>query len=235
MIKLLWYMYFVIYLTVNSIIGKIKLFFLRKKSFQLADKYAYEKARTMAKHIMKKSKTTTEVIGLENMPDETCLFVSNHQAIFDGFLLVSNINKITGFIAKQEIKKLPLVRSWLSAIHSVYIDRSNPREGIKAINKGVENLKKGYSLIIFPEGTRSLKSEMGEFKKGSMKLAIKANVPIVPITVDGTYRVLEVGNKVRGHNVKMIIHKPIYLENFTQLEKKGLSQTVYDIIEDGLR
>lgn len=234
MIKLLWYIYFIIFLIIYSVTTKIKLYFLRKKSFELADKYVYEKMKTMANHIIKKSKTKTEVTGLENIPNETCLFVCNHQAMFDGFLLLANINNISGFIAKKEIKKIPLVRSWLSAIHTIYIDRSNIREGMKAINKGVENLKKGYSMIIFPEGTRSLSSTMGEFKKGSMKLALKANVPVVPITIDGTYRILEVGNVVRGHKVKMTIHEPIYLDNLTQLEKKNLSEKVYHIIQNAL-
>ncbi|WP_138205754.1 lysophospholipid acyltransferase family protein [Haloimpatiens lingqiaonensis] len=234
MIKLFWYTYFVIYLLLISIIGKIKLFILGRKSQNLADEYAYSMVQKASKHILKKSKTETEVSGLENIPKETCVFMCNHQAIFDGFLLMANIDKITGFIAKKEITKLPLIRSWLRAIHSVFIDRSNPREGLKALNEGVENLKKGYSLIIFPEGTRSLKSQMGEFKKGSMKLALKAGVPIVPVTVDGTYNVLEVGNKVRGNKVKMIVHEPIYLENLSSEDKKNLSESIHHIIEKAL-
>ncbi|MCY6354276.1 lysophospholipid acyltransferase family protein [Clostridium sp. ZS2-4] len=234
MIKLLWYIYFAMYLLLNSITGEIKLFFLRKKSIKLADEYVHEKVKKISDHVLKKSKTKTNVLGLENIPDEPCVFICNHQAIFDGFLLTSNINRLTGFIAKKEIKKIPLVRSWLSAMHTIYIDRKNIREGVKAINEGVENLKNGYSMIIFPEGTRSLKSEMAEFKRGSMKLALKANVPIVPVTIDGTYKVLEVGNKVQGHSVKMIVHKPIYLETLSESEKKNLSKITHDIIENAL-
>lgn len=75
---------------------------------------------------------------------------------------------------------------------------------------------------------------MGQFKKGSMKLAFKANVPIVPITIDGTYRVLEVGNKVRGHVIKMIVHKPIYLDNLSEIQKKNLSEILHDLIEKAI-
>ncbi|MFD3157004.1 lysophospholipid acyltransferase family protein [Haloimpatiens sp. FM7330] len=220
MIKLLWYTYFGIYMMVFSITGKTKMFFLKGKSQEVIDEYVYKKVKSLSDHILKKSKTKTIVKGLENIPDEPCVFISNHQAIFDGFLLYSNLNRLTGFIAKKEIIKIPLVSTWLRAVHSVFIDRKNVREGLKSINEGVENLKKGYSMIIFPEGTRSLKSEMGEFKKGSMKLAIKANVPIVPITVDGTYKVLEVGNKVRGNTVKMTVHKPIYIEKLSKEERE---------------
>lgn len=235
MIKLLWYTYFGIYLSLNSIVGRIRLAFLERKSAELADKYVYAKIKSISDHVLKKSKTTTIVKGQENIPKEACVFVSNHQAIFDGFLLISYLNKPTGYIAKKQIKSYPLIGWWLSKLHTVYIDRDNVREGMKAINEGVENVKKGYSMLIFPEGTRSLKSEMGEFKKGSMKLALKAKVPIVPITLDGTYKVLEVGNQVRGHSLKMTIHKPIYLEDLSEDDKKNLSQILHDIIQSGLK
>lgn len=235
MIKLFWYTYFVIYLFLNTMASKIKLVFLRKNSDKILDEYIYNKARKISKHVLNKSHTTTLIEGINNIPKEPCVFVSNHQAIFDAFLLIANIDKPIGFIAKKEIKTYPLIGWWITQIHTVYIDRKNIREGMKAINEGVERLKKGYSMIIFPEGTRSLKSEMGEFKKGSMKLAVKANAPIVPLTIDGTYNVLEVGNKVRGNAIKLIIHKPIYLENVSKEDKKNLTQILHDIIESGLK
>lgn len=234
MFKLLWYTYFAFYLLFISIIGKIKLFFIRKKSDRDGDLYAYEMTRNISRHVLKISKTKTDIRGVENIPEEPCIFVCNHQAIFDAFLLIANISKITGFISKIEIKSYPLIGYWIKQMHSVFIDRKNIRQAVKAIDEGVENLKKGYSMIIFPEGTRSLKSEMAEFKKGSMKLAIKAGVPIVPITIDGTYRVLEVGNKVQGHLVKMIVHKPIYLNEISKYDRKNLSQLVHDLIEKGI-
>jgi 1-acyl-sn-glycerol-3-phosphate acyltransferase len=235
MIKLFWYTYFSVYLLLNTIVGRIKLSFLKRKSTELADKYAYYKIKSISDHVLRRSKTTTLVKGQENIPKEACVFVSNHQAMFDGFLLISYLNKPTGYIAKKQIKSYPLIGWWLSELHTVYIDRDNVREGMKAINEGVENVKKGYSMLIFPEGTRSLKSEMGEFKKGSMKLALKAKVPIVPITLDGTYKVLEVGNQVRGHSLKITIHKPIHLEDLSEEDKKNLSKILHDIIESGLK
>lgn len=235
MIKLCWYIYFAVYLLINTITGRTKLFFMKKKSQELGDKYAYKKLQNISHHVLKKSKTNTFIEGKENIPEGPCLFVSNHQAIFDTFLLIATIDKLTGFIAKKEIEKIPLIGSWMKEIGTVYIDRKNIREGMKAINKGVENLKKGRSMIIFPEGTRSLKSEMAEFKKGSMKLALKANVPIVPITIDGTYRVLEVGDQVRGNSVKIRFHKPVYLESLSQDDKKNLSEILHETIEEGLK
>jgi len=234
MSKLLWYIYFAIYLLVETIICKTNIFFLKRKSSKAIDEYVYKRARGICNHVIKITKTKTVVKGLENIPKQPCVFVCNHQAIFDVFLLISNIEIITGFIAKKEIKSYPLIGFWIGAIHSVFMDRTNVREGMKAINEGALNVKNGYSIILFPEGTRSLKSEIAKFKKGSMKLALKANSPVVPITIDGTYRVLEAGKKVTGNVLKMTVHKPIDLENISEDDKKNLSDIIYNIINKGL-
>ena len=188
MIKLLWYLYFSIYLSISSL-SLIKIKLMRKKSPKEAEVYAFKRAQNIAKYVLKVTKTSMEVSGIENIPKENCVFIANHQAIFDGFALLAYINKPFGFIAKKEIKKIPLVSSWIKSIGSIYLNRESPRESIKAIQEGVEKINQGYSMMIFPEGTRSLKSKMNSFKKGSMKLAIKSKVAIVPITIDGTYNV----------------------------------------------
>jgi len=234
MSKLLWYIYFAIYLFIETIICRINILFLKKESSKVVDEYIYKKARGIARHVLRITKTKTVVTGLENIPKQPCVFVCNHQAIFDGFLLIANIEPITGFIAKKEIKSYPLIGFWISAMHSVFMDRKNIREGMKAINEGVLNINKGYSMILFPEGTRSLKSEMAEFKKGSMKLALKAKAPIVPITIDKTYEVLEAGNKVTGNELRMIVHKPIFIENISEDERKNLSSILHELIKNGL-
>jgi 1-acyl-sn-glycerol-3-phosphate acyltransferase len=234
MVKLFWYGYFIIYLALASI-SRIKVAYLRKVDNKAADEYAYKRIQDISRHVLKKSKTKVTVIGKENIPKEACAFVSNHQAIFDAFLIISSIDKLTGFIAKKEIDKIPLLAGWLRENHTVYMDRSSVKDGIKAINDGVENIKKGYSMAIFPEGTRSLSSTMGEFKKGSLKLALKAKAPIVPVTLDGTYRVLEVGNQVRGHHITIMFHKPIYTDNLTKEEERELTDVVHNVINNGLQ
>lgn len=233
MIKLLWYLYFSIYLSVSSL-SLIKIRFMRKKSPRDAEIYAYKRAQKIAKYVLKVTKTTMEVSGTENIPKENCVFISNHQAIFDGFALLAYINKPFGFIAKKEIKKMPLINGWISSIGSLYINRQNPREAIKTIQEGVEKIRVGHSILVFPEGTRSLASKMNSFKKGSMKLAINSKVAIVPITIDGTYNVLEVGTKVTGNKVKMVIHKPIYIDSLNKEEVQDLAKYVQDIIEEEL-
>jgi 1-acyl-sn-glycerol-3-phosphate acyltransferase len=234
MIKLLYYAYFGVYMLVMTTIGAVNRFILSRKSVNAADEYIYRTARKMVNHFMKISDSKAVIRGLENIPEGPCVFVSNHQAIFDVFLLISNIDKPFGFVAKKEIKSYPFIGFWIKSIHSVFMDRSNIREGMKAINEGVERIREGYSLIIFPEGTRSLKSEMAPFHKGSMKLAVKAGVPIVPITLNGTYKVLETGNQVRRHVMNLIVHKPIIMSELSARDRKDLSDIVFNTIKNGL-
>lgn len=233
-IKFLWYIYFGIYM-LFTMRFKIKLYFLKKKSTALADDYAYEKLREIARHVIKKSNTKVILKGIENLPDEPCVLVGNHQGIFDAFLLFACIDRKLGFIAKQEILTVPLVGSWMKESKTIFIDRENPRQMVSSINAGIENIKLGYSMIIFPEGTRSLSSNMGEFKKGSMKLATKVGVPIVPITIDGTYKVLETGNRVRGNTNHLVIHPAIDTKDLSKEEQQNLTDRIYDIINNELK
>ena len=135
MIKLLWYLYFSIYLCISSL-SLIKIKYIQKKSPKEAEIYAFRRAQKIAKYVLKVTKTSMEVSGTENIPEENCVFIANHQAIFDGFALLAYIDKPFGFIAKKEIKKIPLVSSWLKSIGSIYINRQSPRESIKTIQEG---------------------------------------------------------------------------------------------------
>ncbi len=218
-----------------SITGRIRITYLSMVSSEKTEEYIFKTIKDIAAHVMTKSKTSVDLSGLENIPEGPCIFVANHQAIFDAFLLFYKIDKKMIFIAKKEITKIPLIGWWMRKGQTVFIDRKNLREGAKAIDKAVEKIKNGYSVIIFPEGTRSLSSEIGTFKKGSMKLAVKANVPVVPLTIDGTYNVLETGRKVRGHRLRLTIHKPIYINQLTEEEKKNLSVIIHGIVSQALK
>ena len=113
------------------------------------------------------------------------------------------------------------------------MDRESVRDSIKELNLGVENLKKGINLCIFPEGTRSLTKEIGEFKKGSFKMAIKANVKILPTVLVGTRSVYEEnGNRVCAGDVKVIFLNPIDINELSSDDVKNLHKIVRNKIED---
>lgn len=216
----------------------LRLYFFvleRIKSHEEYDIRLYKVVNNWANHILKVIGVSVNVRGIENLPKGNCLIVSNHQGNADFLILMAKLNKQMGFIAKKEMLKLHIVGVWMKAIHCVFIDREDIRESLKAINKGIDNLEAGYSMTIFPEGTRSKSHKLGEFKKGSMKLATKTNVPLVPVVLDNTFKVFEeVKGKLSPANVTMSILKPINVGELTKEERMNLAEIVREKIETEL-
>ncbi len=233
--SLIFYLGFALYMLL-SLLRIIKLKHLKRKgNKEEIDRYINKSVVGWAKFIVNGIGIKINKKGLENVPDGPCLFVGNHQGLLDVPVIVSSLDRYVGFVAKKEMLKLKILTYWMKEMKCVFMDRQNVRAAVKTINEGVENLKNGYSMLIFPEGTRSRGENLGEFKKGSMKLGIKAGVPIVPIAINGTYNVLEAnGRKIKAADVDLIICPPIYPNELSKEEQNNLSQTIKDIIQKEL-
>ena len=100
------------------------------------------------------------VIGEENIPDEPVLFAGNHRSYFDIVLTYARCKRLTGYIAKKEMLRYPLLREWMKALYCIFLDRDNVREGLKSILQAIDYVKSGVSICIFPEGTRNRGEEL---------------------------------------------------------------------------
>ena len=133
-----------------------------------------------------------KVLGIEKIPkDQPVLFIFNHRGFFDVVLAFYTVPVLAGFVSKKEIAKVPGLRIWMRLVNCVFLDRNNPREGIKAILKGIETIKSGISMFISPEGTRNSGEGLLEFKPGSLKMAEKTGCPIVPVAITNANKVFE--------------------------------------------
>jgi 1-acyl-sn-glycerol-3-phosphate acyltransferase len=200
------------------------------------EKFLYLTARTWARLLIGIAGGRVEVTGLENMPAGSgLLFVSNHQGSFDIPLLMGYVPGLKGFVAKKEVSRLPIVGIWIKLLRCIILDRRDLRQSARAIALGVGDLRAGRSLIVFPEGTRSKSRTMNRFKDGSFKLATRSGAPIVPITIDGSYRLME-GNRGRitPGKVKLHIHPPLMSRDLDAVEKGTLTETVQHIIASKL-
>lgn len=218
-------------------IYRIKINSLTKKGdLKKRDEYIHKVTTKWAKFVMKLSGAKITIIGEENLPkDETVLFVANHQSNFDIPLIMSCIDVPKGFIAKKELETWPMISTWMKYLKCIFMDRSNLRKSAEAIVEGTKLLKSGYSMVIFPEGTRSKGGPVGEFKAGSFKLATKSKRQIVPVTIDGTYKLLEANkNWIKKADVKLIIHPPIDTASLSKEETDNLHNTVRSIISKDL-
>ena len=200
-----------------------------------AQKYIHLKAKGWAKNAIMMTGSSVTIIGKENIPEGPVLIVANHQSNFDIMTLLSTIDKPLGFIAKKELGKVPFLSYWMKAIGCVFIDRDNPREGLKAIGVGIEKLKNGHSLVVFPEGTRSRDGKLGEFKAGSFRLATKSRVPVLPIALQGTGMVYEMNSHHLGSSkIVMKILPPIIVADLDKSEMDQLPDRTKQAIENAL-
>ena len=115
------------------------------------------------------------VIGEENVPDEPVLFIGNHRSYFDIVITYARCKNLTGYIAKKEMLSIPLLRTWMKRLYCLFLDRENPKEGLKTILQAIDYVKHGVSICIFPEGTRNNGEELSllPFHNGSFKIAEK--------------------------------------------------------------
>ncbi|UFU00001.1 1-acyl-sn-glycerol-3-phosphate acyltransferase [Radiobacillus kanasensis] len=196
------------------------------------DVFVFETPKTVSQKVFKKTGSTIEVVGKEHLPEGPALFVANHQGLFDIPVLLGYLGKPIGFIAKEEIKKIPVIPNWMIRIHCVFLNRKDRRGAVQVINDGIDNLKAGHSMVIFPEGTRSRSSKVHEFKPGSLRLGTKSGVPIVPVAINGTYKMMEEKNgKLQGTHIQLTICNPITPEQYQGLKNSELAVQIQHTIE----
>lgn len=178
-----------------------------------------------------------KIIGKENLPKNgKIVVVGNHQGYCDVMVMVLSFPFNVGFIAKRELFYVPVVAFWLHILNCVPMDRKSPRDSVKAILKGISHVEQGIPMIIFPEGTRSRSNQMRPFKAGSFKLALKPEALIVPVTIDGAYKLFEEYHLVSPfHRVRVTIHPPIDTAKLSEEEKADLPTQLAEKINAGLQ
>ena len=181
--------------------------------------------------------TKVTVIGEENVPkDQPVLYIPNHRSFFDVLLIYSRVPGLTGFVAKDSLLKFYLLRDWMKKLYCLFLNRENPREGLKTILQGIENINNGISMCIFPEGTRNkVDEEMLPFKEGSMKMAEKTGCLVIPVALSNTAEIFE-NHLPWIKSCKVVIEygTPIDVKTLSREEKKHLGAYCRDRIQEML-
>jgi 1-acyl-sn-glycerol-3-phosphate acyltransferase len=189
-------------------------------------------SRTWARQMIAAAGGKVEVSGLELLPPgQGVLFVANHQGAFDIPLLIGFVPGLKGFVSKKENFRLPIVSTWMKLLGCIVIDRGDLRQSAGAIARGIRDLRAGRSLVIFPEGTRSQTGDLRRFKEGSFKLATRSGATIVPLTIDGSYRLLEANHgRIVPGRIRLTIHPPLDARQRATGDKAALAEHVQGII-----
>lgn len=179
-----------------------------------------------------------KVEGRENLKDgESYVFVSNHQGAFDIFLIYGYLCRNFKWMMKWQISKIPLVG--ISAVKSnhILVDKRGPKRIKETYDKARMTLRKGMSLVVFPEGARSFTGHMGVFRRGAFMLADEIQLPVVPLTVNGSFDVLprmRDGKFITWHPLKLTIHAPIYPISQGEENVNHAMKQSYEAIMSGL-
>ncbi|MFR4352714.1 MAG: lysophospholipid acyltransferase family protein [Roseburia sp.] len=184
------------------------------------------------------SGTKITVLGEENIPKDTpVLYIGNHKSYFDIIITYARCPRLTGYVAKDSMEKVPLLSTWMRRLHCLFINRDDVKEALKTILAGIENIKNGISMCIFPEGTRNQTDAfMLPFKEGSFKMAEKTGCPIIPMAITNSAEILENHfPKVKPVHVILEYGTPIYPKELDKETRKRIGAHCQDVIADMLR
>lgn len=181
------------------------------------------------------SGTSVTVLGEENVPkDEPVLYIGNHRSYFDIVMTYVRVPRPTGYIAKVEMQKIPLLSNWMRNLHCLFLDRTDIKQGMKTILSAIDKIKSGISICIFPEGTRSrVPDTFLEFHDGSFKVAEKTGCPIIPMSINNAGAIFEEHMpKIRKTHVVIEYGKPIYPKELDKEARRHIGTTIQDIIKE---
>ncbi len=208
------------------IIGKFNPMILKKGSLSIVS-WAFRVVTFLAG-------VDLTVIGAENVPkNESVLYVGNHKSYFDIVLSYSRVPNITGYIAKKEILKVPILSIWMKFMDCLFLDRSDLRQGLKVILEAIDKVKNGISICIYPEGTRNGTDEMLPFHKGSFKIAQKSGCAIIPMTINNSSAIFEDHLPfIKKAHVVLEYGKPIYPGELDPEDKKNIDSYCFNVIKE---
>jgi len=138
------------------------------------------------------------------------IFVSNHASMFDIPTVVVALKGNVNIVFKKELTRVPIWGWALRFGHFIMIDRSSPRDAMASIERAAQSIQQGHSVILFPEGTRTVDGKLQQFKRGAFSLAVKAGIPVVPLIINGTFKIMPKGSLiVKPSNISVILEEPI--------------------------
>ena len=179
-----------------------------------------------------------KVEGRENLADNTSyVFVANHQGAMDIFLIYGFLRRNFKWMMKKSLKKIPFVGQACQAARFIFVDRGSQHGAKQTLKDARRTLQRGMSLMVFPEGSRTFDGQMRHFSKGAFFLADELQMPVVPITIDGSFQVLprtKGFNFVNYHPMRLTIHTPIMPQGQGADNIKALSQLSYEAIDSAL-
>ena len=200
--------------------------------------FGYYPGRIWSKVVLRVLLLPIHVEGCEHLhPRQSYVFVANHQGPVDIFLIYGYLGRNFKWMMKKALRKMPLVGVACEKARHIFVDKSGPKAIKETIDKARATLQNGTSLVVFPEGSRTFTGHMGLFRKGAFQLADDLQLPVVPVTIDGSFDVLTrmAGfNFVHWHPLRLVIHEPIPPVGEGKEDIKHTMEEAYRVIMNSL-
>jgi 1-acyl-sn-glycerol-3-phosphate acyltransferase len=173
------------------------------------------------------------VRGRENLRrGQSYIFIANHQGAYDIFLLYGYLNTPIKWVMKQILRRIQFVGKACEMAGFIFVDNSSPVAAARTISEAEQRLKNGDSIAIFPEGSRTQTGAMGKFKKGAFQMALDMKLPVVPVTIQGSFDVMPRSSVIlHPHPMELIIHEPIPTAAFASTDLRETAQNIRTLLD----
>lgn len=213
---------------------------LRKKWPHLGEKTSFRMVQFGFRMVLLPCGIRLDTIGLENIPkDRAVMFAGNHRSYFDVILTYPQLPPITAFVAKSDFEKFPILPIWMRRLYCEFLVKDDIRQNLESIVRAIATVKKGVSMLIFPEGMRNKgedERELLPFHEGSFKIATKTKCPVVPVAICGTRDIFENHfPKVKSGHVIIEYGEPIETADLSREELKGIGAKTREVIAEMVR
>ena len=200
--------------------------------------WGYYPGKWWAKVIVRTLLLPIKIEGQENLEkDQSYVFVANHQGIFDIFVIYGYLGRNFKWMMKYELGKIPFIGYACRKSHQIFVDKRGPKKIQRTYERAREILQEGYSVTVFPEGARSFTGHMGIFRKGAFALADELQLPVVPLTINGSFNIMPRMRDmkfVHWHRLTLTIHDPIYPVGQGNENVEATKNQAYDSVMSSL-
>lgn len=237
-LKPLWFIYLITIFLPLGLVATILTAIITFTACTLGDdkKWGYYPGKWWARFMCLLTMSPVKCTGSENIDqNKSYIFAANHGSIYDVFVIYGYIGVPFKWIMRQELRKIPFVGAACAAAGHIFIKRENRRESFRSLQTAENKLAKGVSVVIFPEGTRTLSGKTGKFKRGAFHIAADLGLPIVPVSISGAFEIMS-RNKfypIPGR-LKLTIHKPVEFAPQDHEEEAILIEKIRNTVIEGI-
>lgn len=200
--------------------------------------WGYYPGKWWAQFIIRILLLPVKVEGRENLvKGQSYVFVANHQGAFDIFLIYGFLSRNFKWMMKRQLRQMPFVGKACASAHHIFVDKRGASKIRETYDRARQTLQGGMSLVVFPEGARSFTGHMGVFKRGAFMLADDIELPVVPLTINGSFDIMPRTRDMKWvvwHPLRLTIHKPILPIGKGTDNIKYLEEESYKVVMSGL-